>query len=44
MLENVLLNKINLAALNFIKTKDDKYKTEWYKLIDEFSKYIKSKG
>ena len=43
LLENVLLNKINLAASNFNKTKDDKYKKEWYKLLDEFSKYLKPK-
>lgn len=41
--ENKLLNKINLAASNFNKYKLDKFKTEWYKLVHEFSKYIKSK-
>ena len=41
--EKELLNKINLAALNFNKYKLDKFKTQWYKLIHEFYKYTKSK-
>lgn len=42
MSKKELMNKINLAALNFHKTKLEKYKTEWYKLIHEFSKQFKS--
>ncbi len=32
-----LLSKINQAAVNYNKTKDEAYKTEWYKLIKKFN-------
>ncbi len=31
------LNKINIAALNWERTRDPKYKKEWYKLIKRWS-------
>ena len=32
-----LLSKINEAAIDYQKTKDEKYKVLWYKLIKEFA-------
>ena len=32
-----LLSRINQAANDYHKTKDDKYKDLWYKLIKEFN-------
>ena len=32
-----LLTKINEAAIDYQKTKDEKYKVLWYKLIKEFA-------
>jgi|OM-RGC.v1.037606786 hypothetical protein len=37
------LNKINIAALNWERTRDPKYKTEWYKLIKKWSESIRKK-
>lgn len=36
-------NKINIAAVNWERTKDPKYKKEWYKLIKRWSKIIRKK-
>tara|TARA_X000001382_G_scaffold92753_1_gene67356 strand:- start:215 stop:349 length:135 start_codon:yes stop_codon:yes gene_type:complete len=33
-----LLSRINQAAKDYHKTKDQKYKELWYKLIKEFNK------
>ena len=33
-----LIDKINNAANEYNKTKDEKYKKEWYKLIKEYSR------
>ena len=32
-----LIDRINQAANEYNKTKDEKYKKEWYKLIKEFA-------
>ena len=37
------LNKINIAALNWERTRDPKYKTEWYALIKKWSESIRKK-
>ena len=37
---NRLLNQINEAANNWHKTKDPRYKDQWYKLIKEFANGI----
>ncbi len=37
------LNKINIAAVNWERTKDPKYKKEWYKLIKRWSSTIRKK-
>ena len=42
--ETELMKKIDGAASNFNKTKNDKFKIEWYKLIHEFYNYIIIKG
>jgi hypothetical protein len=34
------LNKINIAAQNWERTRDPKYKKEWYKLIKDYSKRL----
>jgi hypothetical protein len=36
-------NKINIAAVNWERTKDPKYKKEWYKLIKRWSNIIRKK-
>lgn len=33
-----LIDKINDAANNYNKTKEEKYKKEWYKLIKQYAK------
>ena len=33
-----LIDKINNAANEYNKTKDEKYKKEWYKLIKEYAR------
>jgi hypothetical protein len=33
-----LIDRINQAANDYNKTKDEKYKIEWYKLIKEYSR------
>ena len=33
-----LIDKINNAANEYNKTKDEKYKIEWYKLIKEYAR------
>ena len=38
-----LLNKINIAALNWERTRDPKYKKEWYALIRRWSESIRKK-
>jgi hypothetical protein len=38
-----LLTKINLAANNWEKTKDSKYKKEWYKLVKSYARAIRKK-
>jgi hypothetical protein len=35
---NKLLSRINQAAKDYNKTKDQKYKELWYKLIKKFNK------
>ena len=37
------LNKINIAAVNWERTRDPRYKKEWYKLIKRWSKAIRKK-
>ena len=38
-----LLTKINEAAKNWERTKDPKYKKEWYRLVNLFAKLIRKK-
>jgi hypothetical protein len=33
-----LLHKINEAANNWNRTKDEKYKKEWYQLLEQWSR------
>jgi translation initiation factor 2 alpha subunit (eIF-2alpha) len=33
-----LIDKINQAANKYNKTKNERYKKEWYKLIEEYSR------
>ena len=33
-----LIDKINKAANEYNKTKDEKYKKEWYKLVKEYAR------
>ena len=33
-----LIDKINKAANDYNKTKDEKYKKKWYRLIKEYSR------
>ena len=33
-----LIDKINNAANEYNKTKDEKYKKEWYKLVKEYAR------
>jgi hypothetical protein len=39
-----LLNEINQAYINFEKTKEEKYKKEWYALVKKFDEYINTKN
>ena len=36
-MKDILLSKINQAANDYHKTKDEKYRDLWYKLIKEFN-------
>jgi len=38
---NTLMYKINEAANNWNKTREEKYKIEWYKLIEEYARQYK---
>lgn len=39
-----LMFKINNAANNYEKTKENKYKKEWYQLIKEFGKGVNNEN